>query len=489
MTRGARVFSALVALVLAAGPAYAESWDHPAYPSDQSSTLRLLNREQIDGRMIDLTFQTPYVAGPTKVRVVLPSHYDPSGRTRYPVLWLLHGASVGTPGSTYQGTAYATWTQDEHAEALTAGLPLILVCPDSGGGGGYVDWLNSGAFGQPAWEAYHLNQLLPWIDKHFPTIARRSSRAVAGLSMGGYGAMEYAARRPDLFSAAAAFSGAVDVTNPYMQLQGEAGYSPSSNAYGLYPVQLTYLHARNPTDLAENLAGLTLVQRTGNGSPGGPDGNSFDPVELDVHEQNLALDAQLRSLGISHLFDDYGPGGHEAYYWTRDLKQTLPIFMQAFAHPPRPPVPFSYRSMDPEFAVYGWTVAMSRAASEFAELRDASPHGFQLRGSGSATVTTGRYFQPNAPIQVMLLTASGTLRRLARSDRHGRISLELRLGPSNTADEYSPQAQVADALYGLEDQTDSYSPTTALGSQGTVVYTAAVTFRSIHHSRRRDRVR
>jgi S-formylglutathione hydrolase FrmB len=52
-------------------------------------------------------------------------------------------------------------------------------------------------------------ELVPWIDATYRTIAARRGRAIAGVSMGGYGALSYAARHPDTFAAAASFSGAL----------------------------------------------------------------------------------------------------------------------------------------------------------------------------------------------------------------------------------------------------------------------------------------
>lgn len=86
--------------------------------------------------------------------------------------------------------------------------------PDGGKGGFYTDWCINGAGGQPKWETYLVDQLLPWIDDHYPTMASRSERAVAGLSMGGFGALSYAARHPDLFASASSFSGAIDTNVP-----------------------------------------------------------------------------------------------------------------------------------------------------------------------------------------------------------------------------------------------------------------------------------
>src|SRR5204862_3178830 len=105
--------------------------------------------------------------------------------------------------------------------------------PDAGQYGNYTDWYNDGAFGQPMWETFHIRQLVPWIDAHYPTIGRRSGRATAGLSMGGNGAMVYAARHPGLFVSASSFSGAVDTNSPGVQPVTQAsGLSDGSHTPG-----------------------------------------------------------------------------------------------------------------------------------------------------------------------------------------------------------------------------------------------------------------
>src|SRR5436853_9178 len=83
---------------------------------------------------------------------LLPATYVASQTTRYPVLYLLHGALAD----------YRSWTDSGDAESITAGQPLIVVMPDGGQGGWYTDWLNRGAGGPPEWEDFHVDQLIPW---------------------------------------------------------------------------------------------------------------------------------------------------------------------------------------------------------------------------------------------------------------------------------------------------------------------------------------
>jgi S-formylglutathione hydrolase FrmB len=380
-----------------------------AAPAARADSLTLVASRRLDDRLTELTLRTPAITGDTRVRVLLPAGYSRSHR-RYPVLYLLHGALNDEKA----------WTEQGDAEAITAGLPLIVVMPDSGRSGGYADWFNGGAGGPPEWERYHVDQLIPFVDARYRTVARRSGRAVAGLSMGGFGAMTYAARHPDTFVAAAAFSGAVDTNNPLdIAITGDEPFGPRAT-------QEIRWRARNPWDLAENLRGLRLVVRTGDGATVG------DVVETVVHQMNVGFHERLDALGIPHTWDDYGPGTHTWPYWQRDLRATLPQFMEAFRHPPAPPSSVTFRAVEPRYSVYGWRVSLLRPALEWSELSRATRRGFTLRGSGTARVTTPRFFAPRARVR-----AGG---RVVRADSTGRLRVAVTLGPGNPRQELTPGA-------------------------------------------------
>jgi diacylglycerol O-acyltransferase / trehalose O-mycolyltransferase len=288
--------------------------------------IQLLSSQRLDNRLTQLTLSTTALKAPTGVRVLLPAGYEESTR-RYPVLYLLHGAFGDE----------TDWTKVGDAEAITAGLPVIVVMPDGGQGGWYTDWLNRGAGGPPEWETFHIHELIPWIDDHYRTIADRGGRAIAGLSMGGFGALSYAGRHPDLFSWAGSFSGAVDITHnlPVVGvIDAEAlvdGGLPDDQ-FGDPILNAPNWQAHNPWNLAPNLRGMTLDVDTGNGVPGPLDSNklNFDPVEEQVHEMSVAFHQRLAALGIPHIWNDYGPGTHSWPYWQRDLAEAMPSMMRSF---------------------------------------------------------------------------------------------------------------------------------------------------------------
>lgn len=139
--------------------------------------------------------------GPVHVRVLLPDGYAAHPRRRYPVLYLFHG-----------GFGHASdWTTQGDAEQITAGAPLIVVMPADGNGGWCTNWYNGGKGGPPMWETFHIDQLIPWVDATYRTVASRSGLAIAGNSTGGFCAMSYAARHPHMFAWAGSFSGADDI--------------------------------------------------------------------------------------------------------------------------------------------------------------------------------------------------------------------------------------------------------------------------------------
>jgi hypothetical protein len=111
-----------------------------------------------------------------------------------------------------------------------------------------------------------------------------------------------------------------------------------------------------------------------------------------------------------------------------------------FADPPERPVRFDYRSIDPDFAVYGWRVRVDRPALEFAELLDAGRGGFTLTGSGNAVVRTARVTRPGGLLRATIRTAADTVVVVRRADRRGRIRLPVALGPGNPRQQHAPGA-------------------------------------------------
>ena len=125
--------------------------------------------------------------------VVLPAGYSGS-QERYPVLYLLHGwLGVET-----------NWVSLTHLVEDASAYKLIVVTP-RGGNSWYV---NSATRARDRYADYVFQYLIAEVDTHYRTIASPHERAVAGISMGGYGAMLFSLRHPGAFAFAASISGA-----------------------------------------------------------------------------------------------------------------------------------------------------------------------------------------------------------------------------------------------------------------------------------------
>jgi S-formylglutathione hydrolase FrmB len=385
------------ALALAGAPACGGGARAEALP------LKLTASDRLDARLTELTFSSPSLADPVKVRVLVPREAAAHPEARYPVLYLLHGSDRDS----------AFFTDFIDAERLTEGMGLVVVMPDGGSEGWYTNWPDGA---KPRWEDFHLGELLPWIDAHEPVIAARSKRAIAGISMGGFGAMSYAARRPDLFAAAASFSGAVDLGTPAGSAPEVVGVEP----WGPWTGPEIEWRGHNPYDLAENLRGVGLRIYTGEG-----DGTPND-IEVLIHQQSASFAARLAALGVPRTYDDYGLGGHSPDLWTRDLKQTLPWLETTFDHPVDPPARWSFKATEPTWTMRGYTLRASHDRLAWRALRDVRAQGFRVATDGPTTVRTAKRYAHRARYAVRVAPASGRVRRsVVRSAADGRLTISV----------------------------------------------------------------
>src|SRR3569833_3823693 len=127
------------------------------------------------------------------VLVFLPPSYGKEPRRRYPVVYALHGYSIGAE----------IWAQEIHIPQTIEGAfgkgarEMIVVLPDSRtvhNGSKYSSSVTTGDF-----ENFIAHDLVAYIDAHYRTIAHRSARGLAGHSMGGYGASRSGMKHSDVF--------------------------------------------------------------------------------------------------------------------------------------------------------------------------------------------------------------------------------------------------------------------------------------------------
>ena len=150
--------------------------------------------------VIQMDFESQYLGCRNPICVILPDVPRPADpREFYPknrklkVLWLLHG----TFGDSLD------WLRRTNIEVYACEKNLAVVMP-SCMNSDYVNWTNLG-IGYNAYD-YLFEELMPLIYNWFPISDKREDNYIAGLSMGGYGAMVYALNRPDKFCMAASLS-------------------------------------------------------------------------------------------------------------------------------------------------------------------------------------------------------------------------------------------------------------------------------------------
>lgn len=144
-------------------------------------------------KLEDVTFHSEALARDVTYRVYVPNQIAPGAKL--PVVYLLHGAWEN----------YRTWSDYADAGGLAAN-GMILIMPD----GALSYWVNEANAPQDRYGDYMLNDLRADVEQRFPARTDRAGRAIVGVSMGGFAAMEYALKRPDLFAFAGAFSPAID---------------------------------------------------------------------------------------------------------------------------------------------------------------------------------------------------------------------------------------------------------------------------------------
>jgi diacylglycerol O-acyltransferase / trehalose O-mycolyltransferase / mycolyltransferase Ag85 len=285
----------------------------------------VVSTTRLDDRLVELVVRSPAVGHDVGVRLLLPPDYDRYPGRRWPTLYLLHGCCDGDTG-------FRSWTDKTDVEELSAHTNVLIVMPEAGPGGFYSDWVSG-----PRWETFHLTELRRIVEHEYRSGPRR---AVAGLSMGGFGALSYAGRHPGFFRAVASFSG---VAHPTYQgarstrLVFDIVRGTGADPLGLWgdpDANADVWAAHNPFDLARRLRGTKVFISAGNGEAGPFDapGSGVDGLEQLLGEQSVAVADQLRRYGVPVRTDFYGPGHHAWPYWERELHRSFPMLVWSVAH-------------------------------------------------------------------------------------------------------------------------------------------------------------
>jgi S-formylglutathione hydrolase FrmB len=293
-----------------------------------ASATTVSYEKTIDSHTVELYINSPLTdAGlwVKSVRLIVPDGWSKNSAKKYPALWLLHGG----------GDDYSSWTKNTDIQKIVAEKQVVVVMPDTSWCSAYSDWLDPKG---PRWETYLTNDLRNILNTKYAVDG--SNAAVAGLSMGGLGALKLAAQHPDMFKAVAAFSGNADPLHAYdnttdgPDLPGVSCAADWKRVWGDYsiPTQHAIWERNNPYSLADKFAQMRYVYlSSGDGLSDPLQGGAVmmpDPVEKQVNVETQALNNKLHDLNIptdSHFYT----GTHSWPYWQEELHRSLPGLLQA----------------------------------------------------------------------------------------------------------------------------------------------------------------
>ena len=230
--------------------------------------------------------------------VFLPPGYSDHPQRRYPVLYFLHG--LHSAGFTYL-TVLGGAVDEDVLVAEQRMKPMIVVIP-SGPWRSDTEWADTARFGK--WDTFVARDLVDAIDARFRTIPASDGRVIAGLSEGGYGALNIGIHHPRIFGVIESWSG-YTVADPSSGLFGTDGQTLAQNS----PL---YLLPSVAGTLREHHVFIYFYIGT------------LDPF----YGQNVAFANELTRFGIEHRFFDEDTG----HLWRLWRRQMVPSLLVASEH-------------------------------------------------------------------------------------------------------------------------------------------------------------
>lgn len=262
-----------------------------------------------------VSVESKILGKPVRYTIYLPDDYSTSER-HYPIVYLLHGYTDNDIAWIQFGEA--NLAADE-AIASRAIPPMIIVTPDAG-----VSWYINNYDNSVKYEDFFIKEFIPHIESSYRVRTDRQYRGIAGLSMGGYGALIYTLRHPELFGACAAFSAAVFTDEETMGTPDNIWQGVYSVLYGpnLKGKERLTDHYRsyNPIHIVRGL-GAEKLKNTRLYIDCGDD--DF------LYKGNATFHILLRDMKIAHEYR-VRDGGHTWSYWRSGLVDGLKFIGASF---------------------------------------------------------------------------------------------------------------------------------------------------------------
>jgi S-formylglutathione hydrolase FrmB len=270
------------------------------------------------GRTECRSLDSKILSHPVAYCVFLPPSYDSNPARKYPVLYFLHG--LGESAQTLLGSG--GWNLIENLWEEKQIGDFVIVAP-SADRSFYVNSFD----GKVRYEDFFIREFITFVESHYRIEGQRRYRGITGISMGGYGALRFAFKYPQVFGSVSAHSAALVAKLPPVQAsspQEEALAHTMGTAFGI-PFNMPFWDKNNPFTLVENGARATGVQIYF-------DCGTEDQFGFDAGAQ--AFHQLLTAKKIPHEFHLY-PGGHDWSYFAEHFPASLKFHSRAFgASPP-----------------------------------------------------------------------------------------------------------------------------------------------------------
>ena len=253
-------------------------------------------------RVETVELQSKLVNKTLPYNVILPTDYNTSSTTRYPVLYLLHGLTGH----------YSDWVSRTNVADYAAQYRMIIVTPE-GNDGWYTD---SATVVNDKYETYLLKELIPDVQQRYRTIEARYGRGIAGLSMGGYGSLKFGLKSPSTFVFAASMSGALGVARFTEKETTASGWGTSLQLFG--PVDS---ETRKANDLFQIINQLSPARVAALPFFYFDCGTEDSPL---IFPYNRELAVLMSEKKIAHEYREL-PGDHSWGYWDKQVQEVLRI--------------------------------------------------------------------------------------------------------------------------------------------------------------------
>jgi putative tributyrin esterase len=237
--------------------------------------------------------------------LIAPADYDANAAKakRYPVIYLLHGLTGH----------YDNWAAKSKLAEYALKYQYIFVMPE-GNDGWYTD---SVSVPTDKYESYIVQELIPEIDGKFRTLADREHRAIAGLSMGGYGSLKFGLKYPEKFVVVGSFSGALGAASWSVKTLGNNWKALTDSIASVYGDDES--QTRKDNDIYK------IVREI---SPEKVKALPFIYVDCGTEDfliqQNRDFNALLAEKKIPHEYREL-PGKHDWAFWDSQVQEFLRV--------------------------------------------------------------------------------------------------------------------------------------------------------------------